>query len=137
MSNRELVRTRKRKLCAGDLNHFIFLKDRQLGEPGFDPDTGLLDVDFVENFGVDKNDGIWAGVKTVTGKVIFDGTGTDQITITHEFLIYFDAAVTTEVWIQDTDGKLFDIIRVEDFDERKQYMRLLCVERGLGEAAKA
>jgi SPP1 family predicted phage head-tail adaptor len=119
------------------MNAFIFLKNRSLVPIGYDADSGLIDVDFAENFGDIKDDGVWAGVKTLNGKRIFDGVGVDLVTLTHEFLIHYDADVTSETWIQDVDGKLYDIIKVEDFDERKTYMRISAVERGLGEAAKA
>ena len=55
----------------------------------------------------------------------------------HELLLYFDEAITTESWVIMDDGRLLDIMKVEDFDEQSVYMRLLCVERGLGEASKA
>jgi SPP1 family predicted phage head-tail adaptor len=137
MASRTAVRTPKRKICAGDLNAYIFLKNRSIAPAGYDADTGLIDVGFTENFGDEKNDACWAGIKTVTGKQIFNGVGTDLTTITHEIITYYDSEVTSETWVQDIDGRLYDIVKVEDFDERHQYMRLWCVERGLGEAAKA
>ena len=137
MANRQTVRPPRRKICAGDLNRLVRIKDRQIGTPMFDESTGLLDVDFSENFGVDQDLEIWVGIKTVNGKTIFNGVGTDQVTLTHELLLYHDSAITAESWIVMDDGRLLDIIKIEDFDEQSVYMRLLCVERGSGEAAKA
>jgi head-tail adaptor len=137
MANRQAVRTPKRKLCAGDLNREIRVKDRQMGAPIFDEDTGMIDTDFTENFGVDQDLTIWAGIKTLTGKTIFDGVSTDPTTLTHEVLCYFDDRITSQSWLLTDDGRLLDIIKVEDFDEQGRYSRLLCRERGLGKAAQA
>jgi SPP1 family predicted phage head-tail adaptor len=137
MTQRQTVRPPRRKLCAGDLNRVVRIKDRQIGTPMFDENTGLLDVDFTENFGVDQDLNIWVGIKTLSGKTIFNGVGTDQVTLTHELLLYYDATITSESWIVTDDGRLLDVIKTEDFDEQGVYMRLLCVERGVGEAAKA
>ena len=137
MANRQSVRTKKRKICAGDLDTEVRIKDRQIGAPVFDEATGLIDTDFTENFGVDQDLTVWVGVTTVKGKTIFDGVSIDPVTITHELLLYFDETITEQSWVILDDGRLLDIVDTEPFDEKGRYMRLFCRERGLGEAAKA
>jgi SPP1 family predicted phage head-tail adaptor len=136
MAKRQVVRVPKRKLCVGDLNREVRIVDRQLGVPTADAE-GVLDPNFTENFGVDQDLQIWVGIKTLNGKELFLGTGTDRITLTHEILLYFDPDITTESWVIMRDGRLLDIKKVEDFEEQGVYMKLSCVERGLGEGAKA
>ena len=123
------IQRKKRQVCIGDMNEQIILQDRDIGEPLFGS------VDFDEDFtNIEK---VWAAVNTVSGKTFFDGTGSETL-ITHEFLIRFDANVTAETWVE-WDGRRFDILEPEDYDGRKEFMRLPCAERGAKtiEATKA
>ena len=98
----------------------IILQNRVLTEPVFGS------VDFDEVFTASAT--VWATVNTVSGKTFFDGVNTD-INITHEIFIRYDSTVTAETWVE-LNGNRLDILRVEDFDGRNEYMKLICVDRG-------
>ena len=114
------IQRKKRQICIGDMNEQILLQDRGIGEPLFGS------VDFTEDF--TNNDKVWASVETVSGKTFFDGVG-EEILITHEFLIRYDASVSAETWIS-WNSRRFDILTTEDYDERNEFMKLICSERG-------
>lgn len=123
------IQRKKRQICLGDLDQQITLQDRNITEPDFGK------VDFGENF--IKKDIIWASVNTVSGKTFFDGVNTESI-ITHEFMIRYDVSVTAETWIL-YDNNRYDILKTENYDGRKEFMKLICIDRGLStlEATKA
>jgi SPP1 family predicted phage head-tail adaptor len=131
------VRVPHRTLCSGDLDTEIHLKDRQIVAPSFDPLTGEIDANFTESFGSSTDLTVWSAIKTVNGKVMFNGVGTDQVTLTHQIYIYFDPTVTSESWVILDETRMLDIMKVEDLDEKHEFLVLFCVERGVGEAAKA
>ncbi len=119
------IRGKKRQVCVGDLDTEIILQNRIITPPTFGT------VDFTESFTDTAT--VWAMVITVDGKTYFDGVSTET-NITHMVSIFFDSTVTAETWVQINTRRL-DILRVEDLDERSEYMRLTCVERG--EVAKS
>lgn len=123
------IRKKKRQICIGDLRDLIKIQSRNIAEPLFNS------VDFNENF-VDVSE-VWSLINTVDGKTFFDGVSTD-INITHEIYINYDQTVTAESWVE-FESRRFDILRVEDLDERHQFMKLICAERGVNtiEATKA
>lgn len=120
MSKCRKIKIAKRRLCIGDLNRRIELKNRDITAPIFNT------VDFIETFTPNKC--VWGGVETVSGKTHFDGVATD-ITITHNWYISFDETVTAETWIVYACRR-FDILKVENFEERNEFMKLICVDRG-------
>lgn len=121
------IKSKHRKICMGDLNNLIKLQSRNIVAPVFD------DVDFDEDF--QDTSEVWAKIETQTGKSIFDGVNKD-VSITHKMTIRFDDSVTTETWIE-FDGRKFDIMFTENFEERDEWLLLFCNERGVGEVAKA
>ena len=127
MAKCQFIKRRHRKLCIGDLNTLIKLQSRSITEPLFGG------TDFDEDF-VDTGE-VWAKVETVSGKTIFDGVGSD-IVVTHMITIRFDSSVSNETWIE-LDGKRIDILNFEDWEERHEFLLLLCTNRGVGEASKA
>jgi len=114
------IRRKKRQVCIGDLDTEIVLQNRSIVPPV----SGSSDFD--ENF--TPNSTVWAAVNTVSGKTFFDGVGTET-NITHEIFIRYDVTITAEVWVL-LDSRRFDILDVEDLDERNEFMKLLCVDRG-------
>lgn len=118
------VRPSTRKVCVGDLNHRIKLLPRDMTEPGFG------ETDFGEDFtgGVEA----WAKVYTTAGKTIFNGVNTD-VNVTHEIYIRFQSGVGAETWVELQDGTRLDVVMSEDLDERKEWLLLLCTERGSGD----
>lgn len=120
MARCEKVRIRKRQVCIGDLRNKIDLNSRDITAPSFNS------VDFDENFVVTKS--VWAGIETQTGKVFFDGVETETA-ISHIMYIRFDATVTAETWITFASRRI-DILKVEDMEERGEFMKLTCSDRG-------
>lgn len=114
------IQRRHRKPCIGDLSDEIILQNRAIAPPVFG------DPDFDETF--TNTATVWASIKTVAGKTFFDGVNTETL-ITHEILIRYDSTVTAETWIE-FESRRFDILDVDDFEERHEWMYLTCTERG-------
>lgn len=115
-----------RGASIGNMRNRIILHDSIIKAPLFGS------VDFDEDFqGLEA----WAAIKSVSGKVLFDSVGVGQ-EVTHEVFIRYDYNVNAETYVQVDDGRRFKVLSVEDFEERHEYMRLLCTERGFNEAAK-
>ncbi len=125
---RRRVQFKKAQVCIGDLRHRVTLFDRDLTEPQFGK------TDFDESFTNPVN--VHAAVKTLAGKVFFDGVG--DVALTHEIVIRFRKGVTSEKWVTFESRRL-KVVDVEDIDEDHKYLRLRCTERGADtvEAAKA
>lgn len=122
------IHKKRRNICIGDMEDEITLEDRAITPPDFDS------TDFDETF--TTNATVWALIQTVEGKTFFDGVSTEE-NITHWIYINFDVTVTAETWILLSDSRRLDIIRVEDLDERNDFMLLHCTDRGAVEASKA
>ena len=123
------IRKKRRNICIGDMEDEITLENRAIQPPDFDT------VDFDETFTA-PNPPVWALIETVRGKTFFDGVSTEE-DVTHWIYINFDSTVTAETWVKLTDGRRLDILRVENLDERSDFMLLHCVDRGAKEASKA
>jgi SPP1 family predicted phage head-tail adaptor len=118
---RKTLRRGHRKVTIGDMDSRICIQTRDLTEPVHG------ETNFTELFaGLDKT---WAKIVTTTGKVVFDGVAED-VEVTHEVTIRYDSAVTTQSWILLEDARRLKIQKVEDFEERKEFLRLLCTDRG-------
>lgn len=129
MPKRQKNQRKKRQVCIGDMDEQIILQDRGIGEPLFGS------VDFDEDFTNIAT--VWAAINTVSGKTFFDGVNTET-NITHEFFIRFDASVSAETWVE-WNSRRFDILDAENYEERSEFMKLICAERGANtiEATKA
>lgn len=123
------ISRKRRNVCIGDLDSMITLENRDIVAPEFDT------VDFKEEFTA-PNPAVWALLETVRGKTFFDGVSTEK-DVTHWVYINFDSTVTAETWIKLEDGRRLDVLRVENLDERSDYMLLHCEDRGAKEASKA
>ena len=125
MSVCQSIRKKKRKVCVGDMRDVITLNDRNIIPPIFNT------VDFNENFEPQDivNPESLALVETVTGRTYFDGANTET-PITHLIYIPYNPLVTSETWIT-FDGRRIDILRVEDLDERHEFLKLTCNDQGL------
>lgn len=116
------LRKRKRQYCSGELRDRVKLHDRQI--TGIGPgSTG--------NFGESLSDPapVPAAVNTSSGRAIFGGTDT-EVLVTHVIAIRYDPAVSQGRTYVEFDDRYLDIARVEDLDERHQWMHLYCIERG-------
>lgn len=123
------VRKKRRNVCIGDMEDEITLEGRAIQAPAFE------DADFGETFTA-PNPPVWSLVETVTGETFFDGVNAEE-DITHWIYINFDATVTASTWVKFSDGRRLDILRVENLDERSDFMLLHCTDRGAKEAGKA
>ena len=119
--SRQVVKHRRRKICVGDLIHKIKLLPRDITEPGFG------ETDFGEDF-TDERDA-FAKVITVAGTTLFNGINTD-VNVTHEVYIRFDPDVGAETWVELEDGTRLDVVFADDLDERHEWLKLICTERG-------
>jgi SPP1 family predicted phage head-tail adaptor len=119
------IRKKKQEVCIGDMRDLITLQNRSIQPPVFGS------VDFTENF--QNSLEVYSLIQTSTGKTFFDGVSTDQ-QITHTIYIRFDKSVTAETWVLFEDRRI-DILKVEDLDERHDFMKLTCNERGIVDKA--
>lgn len=114
------AKRRKKQVCTGDLDTLITLQSRNITPP-------TSGVDATETF-ADTNADIWSMMETGKGSVFFDDTNIER-TITHEFSIVYIAGLTAESWVL-FESRYFDILMIEDYDERHEYQLLRCNERG-------
>lgn len=120
-------RIKHRGARIGDMRHRVYLHDRSITPPAFGT------VDFDELFvGVTR----WAAVKTYRGKAVFDGVSGDNL-VTHELFMRYEEGITSESFIQLSDGRRFKVLDTENYEERNEYIVLMCTDRGFDEAAKA
>lgn len=108
----------------GDLRYQVTLHDRDISAPGFDS------VDFGEVYTPIGTP--WAAIKTINGKVRFDGVAED-VALTHAVYTRYRDDVTSETWVELDDGRLLDVIDFEDLDERREWLLLACAEKGTKE----
>ena len=127
--SRQVHKRPKRVICVGDLDRRVILSERKITEPGFG------ETDFGEDFPDSRE--VWAQVATFAGRVLFNGVDTDTL-ISHEVSIRYSDSVTSETWVQlkDERGTRLDVVKVENLDERNEFMLLLCKSRGYAEASK-
>ena len=116
-----------RAINIGDMRQRIYLHAREISTPVYGS------IDFDEVFTGDPK---WASIKSLGGKVVFDGVGQDAIA-THAIYIRYAAGVSSQKFVQSTDGRRFKILNVEDYDERHDFLVLMCTDRGFNEAAKS
>ena len=127
MSTCVRIRGKKRKLCINDLDRVITLQNRNIIPP---LDFGGCEAS--EEFS-DDNDVEAMLVTRASGYTVFDGTNT-EVDISHQFYMRYDDSVSTETWIL-FESKRYDIITMEDLDERHEWLRLNCNVRGTTEKA--
>ena len=119
------IKGRRRQICAGDLDRRITLTTRdiqttEIGIPDFSEDfTGAIER--------------WAMIQTEKGDEFFSFNNLDRV-FSHSFYLRFDPLVTSSYYIE-FDGNRYDILNVEDLDERHEFLRLKCAV--LGDQTKA
>lgn len=117
----ENVRIRNRHVCIGDLRKRIKVFTRSITPPPF----GVTDFD--EDFEPDAT--VWAAVNTINGKTFFDGVSIVDVALTHEVFIRYRSDVDSDTWLE-LDNRRLKIVSFEIMDESKEWLRLLCAERG-------
>lgn len=112
-------RKKKQNICIGDLRDEITIQSRTISEP-------VSGVDFGETFTGKST--VWALVETVSGKTIFDGSNIER-DVTHNIYIRYLSGITAEDWVL-FKGSRMDILEVQDFDERNEFIILRCSDKG-------
>jgi len=119
------IKGRKRQICAGDLDRRITLTGRTIQT------TEIGTPDFGEDF----PDAIqrWAMILTEKGDEVFAFNNVDRV-FSHSFYLRYDPVITASYYVE-FDGNRYDILNVEDLDERHEFIRLKCAL--LGDQTKA
>jgi SPP1 family predicted phage head-tail adaptor len=110
------ARRNRRIVAIGDLNVKINLQTRVLRSrfaTGDDDESGF--ATFASP---------WAMVETFDGVQTFDTLG-QGIKASHQFTIRYRSDITAQTYV-DYKGQLYDISYVENLDERKEFINLLC-----------
>jgi len=119
------IRKKNRQVCAGDLVDYGTINTRDIAAPI----SG--GVDFEEVFTLKVNS--FMLVETVRGESLFDQVGVEQ-DVTHHVYIPYISGLTFQDWI-DIEGQRFNVIDVEDLDNRHDFQLCRCTNRGLATKA--
>ena len=115
MSTRNVQRRKLRKLAIGDMRECISLEVRSIRPGGFNKPQSFREV-------YTQIAEVFCQVDTTNGNVFFDEIEMSARP-THVFSIRYRDDVTTETRIR-YKGKIYEIQRVEDFEERQEYLKL-------------
>ena len=125
MPTLERIKRRRRRVCIGDLDSRVRIYHRSQVPPVF----GSPDAAFAFQ-AVEGDAYVWARIETRDGKTVFDGVANDR-RVTHVVTIRMLAGVTSESWVLLEDGRRLDVVLAETFDERAEFLNLLCDDRGV------
>lgn len=119
------VKRPRRRVPIGDLDSRVRIYNRSQVPPG----AGSVDAAW--NFDThDGGDGyVWAKVTTTGGKTVFDGVGNDRRT-THSIVLRALPNIGSESRVLMEDGRRLDVILAEPWDDRGEFIELLCDDRG-------
>ena len=120
MPNCMTIKKPKRAVCIGDMRDRVTVYVRT-ATPSRTNGVDLSEV-------LSTPTSIWAAVVTKEGKEIFDGTNLKGVA-THWIYIRSISGLTAEKWLE-FNGEYYDIIDVQDMDERGDFMLLRCSVRG-------
>lgn len=108
-----------RGICAGSLDRRVSILKRDLLAP-------VTDENFGQGFTLLKK--VWAGLKTTQGRASFYSTNTEE-SVTHIFYVRWFDTITGNLWVNHK-GENYDIIEVENIDQRSEFAALYCNVRG-------
>lgn len=114
---------KRRSMCAGDLDRKIKIKSRAIKAP-------MVGVDYSENFEDVKT--VWSSFKSVKGINTFYLTNLD-VEVDHVFGFRWFEGLTAENWIE-YGGKSYDIVVMDNLDERNEWYFAYCNLRGVTSA---
>ena len=126
MPDCRIIKIKRRKYCAGDLDRLITINSRT-----FDDQHQNNDIDVKQVFTPQRT--VWAGLETTKGRNTFFVSNLD-VTVSHIFIIRWFSGLTAEAWIQYA-GENYDILEVENLEERNEWALCYCNVRG--DATKA
>ena len=115
------IRKKHRQVCVGDLEDYGTINSRAMTAPS----SG--GVDFTETFALKQNS--FMMIETKRGEKIFNEVDIEQ-DVTHHVYVPFISGLTAEDWI-DVETQRYDILDVEDLDNRHEYQLCRCTNRGL------
>lgn len=116
------IRRKHRKVCIGDLDNQINVVRRSLSK-GMDSKEEAVFVPVLAN--------AWAKIETLRGVFVVDQVNGGDQEATHRFTIVFPEGIeiSGELWVQ-FDGKNYRILDQDDFEERHEFLDLMCTVRG-------
>lgn len=120
MSCNRRIKQKADKVCIGSLNSRIIIYDRDITA------SSTSSVSYTETLSGAVT--VWAMVRTITGKDIFDGVNVIG-TATHEFYIRYRDGITAAKWVE-YNSKYYDILSVENLNEENGFLKLNCNIRG-------
>lgn len=123
------IQAKRRRVCIADLDRQISIQNRAIQSPTNEPDyTELFSAGSSTSSGLVAGD-VWAMIESTAGKTVFDTTGVERV-VSHKITTRFFDGVTAESWIL-FNGNRYDVVSVENIDERGEYMVMRCVFRGV------
>ncbi len=123
------IQSKRRRVCIADLDRQISIQNRAIQSPTNEPDyTELFSAGSSTSSGLVAGD-VWAMIESTAGKTVFDTTGVERV-VSHKITTRFFDGVTAESWIL-FNGNRYDVVSVENIDERGEYMVMRCVFRGV------
>lgn len=120
MSSRQLQRARLRRVPVGDMRTPVIIHKAAILAPTAGVDMGRKIAPVVSPW--------WCKVTTVTGVFVFDSSNIEQV-ITHDFQGRYTPDISRDMIIE-SEGNYYKIVSVEDMEERHEFLRLRCTERG-------
>lgn len=120
MANVTRLTRPRRKYNIGQMSERVVIQERGLNAtaPG----------DFVADLEFGKGIETWASLKTYAASEFFDGVNVVR-KATHKYGIRYRPGVTAEMFLTHK-GVIYDIIDVENFEERNEFLILSCNVRG-------
>jgi len=114
------IKSIKRQICIGDLKDRIELSIRSQVSKNDGKIKSIMDFTSLAT--------VWAKVTTTRGSQLFDGVEISD-PFTHQIEIRFRDDIDAEKWIDFKDNR-YDIVDVQDYDERNEFLLLLCKKKG-------
>lgn len=119
------INGRKRRICAGDLIHRIGIFDREL--------LGNVEKKLAYDTSFVGGESVSALILTRGGSQIIDGVSV-TVRATHDFYIRYRADLDSQKWII-YNGVIYDIMEIENLEERNEFLRISCIKKGTNRAA--
>jgi len=114
------IQNKRRGICAGDLSSLIKIHLRNLTAPKTSVDFSETMTEIIET---------WAMIATSRGSELFDGSNLSNA-YTHIFYIRFPpVTLNKDCWVE-FNSKHFEIIDIENLDERGEFAAIRCNEKG-------
>lgn len=123
-----IKRRDRRGVELGSRDTEITILSRKMTRPSFGLD-GKINTQLSVSLGDHESIKTWARVESTSGLKLFQGVGSDPISITHRFYVAFDPRINDTQTIE-LKNRLFDIINIENMDERDEILRINTVLRG-------